>query len=58
MSKINKLFKQKLKIVNLGLSGFAKELKEQDIEVLHVDWRPPAGGNEKMIKLLNKLKNK
>ena len=58
MSQINGLFKQELKVINLGLGSFAKELKEQNVQVIQVDWKPPAGGNEKMIKLLNKLKDR
>ncbi|KAB3532092.1 fdrA domain protein [Alkaliphilus serpentinus] len=56
MNKINPLFKKELKVVNVGLKSFATDLKQQDIQVIHVDWRPPAGGNERMAKLLNKLK--
>ncbi len=26
-----------LKVVNIGLEGFAQELKQQDVEVVHVD---------------------
>lgn len=56
MNKINALFKKDLKIVNLGLKSFATDLKEQGVKVIHVDWRPPAGGNERMAKLLDKLR--
>ena len=58
MNRINELFKKELKVVNIGLDSFYKELKEKEVEVdvIHVNWRPPAGGNKKMIKLLDKLK--
>jgi len=56
VSKINELFQQELKVINMGLESFYNDLKKQNIEVTHVDWRPPAGGNKKMISLLNKLK--
>ncbi|MBN2259350.1 MAG: fdrA domain protein [Clostridiales bacterium] len=58
MSKINELFDQKISIVNIGLESFYKELKSQNVEAIQVDWRPPAGGNKKMISLLSKLKSK
>lgn len=58
MSKVNELFNQDLKVINMGLKSFADELKEQGVSVIHTDWRPPAGGNTKMINLLNKLKSK
>jgi FdrA protein len=35
---------QPLRIVNLGLEVFTVELEAQGAAVLHVDWRPPAGG--------------
>lgn len=56
MSKIDELFKQDLGIINMGLRSFAEDLKKQKVKVLHVDWRPPAGGNAKMMGLLNRLK--
>ena len=42
-------------VINLGLRKFAKSLDEQKIEVLHVDWSPPAGGDQEMIDLLDDL---
>jgi len=56
MNKINELFQQKLKIINMGLESFNKDLKKQHVKTIHVDWKPPARGNEKMISLLDKLK--
>ena len=41
--------------VNLGLREFAESLQEQDVEVLHVEWSPPAEGDQEMIDLLDKL---
>ncbi|MDX1438239.1 MAG: acyl-CoA synthetase FdrA, partial [Anaerolineales bacterium] len=32
--------------VNVGLESFYASLKEQGAEAIHVDWKPPAGGNE------------
>ncbi len=49
------LIGQPLKIVNLGLKSFAVELEQQGIDVLHVDWTPPAGGDPKLADLLSKL---
>lgn len=56
MTKINELFKQGLKIINMGLESFNEDLKKQNIKTIQVDWKPPARGNEKMISLLDKLK--
>jgi hypothetical protein len=46
---------QRIKVVNIGLELFAETLREQGVDVIHVDWRPPAGGDRKMTELLNKL---
>ena len=44
-----------LKVVNVGLDGFADELKSQGVEVVNVDWSPPAGGDPKLAALLSKM---
>ena len=44
-----------VKVVNVGLEGFVKDLRDFDIEVVHVDWSPPAGGDPEMAFLLAKL---
>lgn len=46
---------EKLKVVNIGISTFADDLRSQDVEVIHVDWKPPAGGDIEMLRLLQKL---
>jgi FdrA protein len=45
-----------LAAINVGLETFYESLKSQGAEVLHVDWRPPAGGNEKLMEILAKMK--
>ena len=42
--KINDLFGEPLNIVNLGLSSMAQSVREQGVQVVEVDWRPPAEG--------------
>lgn len=56
MSKVNELFKKELKVVNIGLESFYSDLKKQEVPVIHVNWRPAAGGNKKMASLLSRLK--
>ena len=56
MAKINELFQEKLKVINIGLESFNENLKKQNIKTVHVDWKPPARGNKKMLSLLDKLK--
>lgn len=40
----------------MGLESFYKDLKEQEVDVIQMNWRPRAGGNPKMINLLSRLK--
>jgi FdrA protein len=47
--------KRKLKVINLGIEIFADDLKRQSVEVVSVDWQPPAGGDEELLRLLEKL---
>ena len=51
-------FKQPLAGINVGLESFAESLADQDAQVVHVDWKPVAGGNEKLAGILERLKNK
>ncbi len=55
VKKINDLFKQDLVIVNMGLESFAENLRREEVRVLQMDWRPPAGGDKKLVSLLAKL---
>lgn len=41
--------------VNVGLETFADSLHEQEVEALHVDWRPPAGGDERLVEILDRI---
>jgi FdrA protein len=49
------ILKATLKVVNIGISTFADDLRSQGVEVIDVDWKPPAGGDAEMLKLLEKL---
>lgn len=42
--------------INVGLDSFTDSLRDQNAEVVHVDWRPPAGGDEKLANLLTRLR--
>ena len=54
-SKINELFDQELKVINIGLESFSENLKEEGVDVVQVDWSPPAGGDEEMASILDML---
>ena len=53
--KLGDLLDKPLKVINIGLEGFANELDDQSIDVIHVEWAPPAGGNLKLAYLLSRL---
>jgi len=50
-----KLLDQPLVVINVGLKDFAKNLETQGADVVQVDWVPPAGGDQEMVDLLDKL---
>ena len=58
MPERENLFGKKLKVINIGIETFAEDLKKQGVEVVSVDWRPPAGGDIEILKLLDKLEGK
>ena len=49
------LLEENLRVINIGLDRFAWELDQQGVEVINVDWSPPAGGDAKIGNLLSKL---
>lgn len=53
--KIDELLHGEIVAINIGPSVFAESLNEQGVEVVQVDWVPPAEGDAEMIDLLNKL---
>jgi hypothetical protein len=55
MSEKEKLFKKNLKVINIGIQMFADDLETQNVDVIHVDWQPPAGGDLDILKLLESL---
>lgn len=56
MAKANPL-NQPLRVINLGLHSFAVDLGEAGVEALHVDWRPPSGGDARLLALLASLQD-
>lgn len=45
-----------LAAVNVGLESFYDSIQAQGGTAVHVDWRPPAGGDEKLMAILGKMK--
>jgi FdrA protein len=49
-------FQSPFAAINVGLESFSDSLTTQEARVVQVEWRPPAGGNEKLMALLAKMK--
>lgn len=55
-TRLNELFEKELRIVSLGVDAFYLDMKQQGFSTIHVDWKPVAGGNEKLASMLSLLK--
>ena len=53
--KMNELLQRGPVAINLGLMDFASYLEIQGIEVIHVNWAPPAGGDPELMAILDEL---
>jgi FdrA protein len=51
------VLRQPVAAINVGLESFAESLMAQDTPVIHVDWRPPAGGDEKLMAILKRMRS-
>jgi FdrA protein len=54
-NKVDELLQHIPVIVNIGVQDFAASVQTQGTPVIHVDWSPPASGDEEMLALLDKL---
>ena len=52
MAEIGDLVGRELRVINVGLEGFAVVLESLGVPVLHVEWIPPAGGDPVQARLL------
>ncbi len=52
---VESLLRGPLKVINVGLEGFARELTDREVENVHVAWSPPAGGDPDLVALLARL---
>ncbi len=46
-----------VRVVNIGLAGFARDLAAKGADVVQVDWTPPAGGRPELLAALAALSN-
>ena len=49
------LFQGAIVAINVGVEDFGNALEQQGIQVVYVEWTPPAGGDQEMIDLLDQL---
>jgi FdrA protein len=42
--------------INVGLESFAASLVDQGAEAIHVDWQPPAGGDDRLMAILDRMR--
>lgn len=49
--------KKPLAAINVGLESFTANLKDQNAPVVQVEWKPPAGGNERLMNILSRMKS-
>ncbi len=54
-NKLDELLQHPPIVVNVGVQDFAQALAAQGTRVTHVEWSPPAGGDQEMMSLLDKL---
>jgi len=52
---LDRLLRDGPRAVNIGIQEFAETLRAQQAQVVHVSWSPPAGGDQEMLALLDKL---
>jgi FdrA protein len=52
------MLKKPMAAINVGLDSFAENLTDQGAPNIHVDWKPPAGGNERLMNILQRMKQK
>ena len=50
------LLKDKPKVVNIGLRSFAQNLQDCNVSCVQYEWVPACQGNERLQKLLSRMK--
>jgi hypothetical protein len=55
MTETDKLLQSEVRVINIGLQGFAHDLQIRKTAVIHVDWSPPEATDARITNLLSKL---
>ena len=53
MNGLNALFTQELVCINIGVEIFYAAILQQGRQCAQIEWKPPAGGDLELIKILN-----
>jgi FdrA protein len=56
--QIAALLRSEVRVVNIGLAGFAEEMRQAGVPVVQLDWAPPALADPRLRGLLAKLSSK
>ena len=54
-NKLEEFLQQDPVVINIGVYDFAESLRIQGVQVVHVNWSPPAGGDPELMELLDQL---
>ena len=52
---IDRLLSSPIQAINVGVEDFAENLESQEVEVVHISWTPPAGGDPEIIAILDQI---
>lgn len=55
MKRVEALFEGRLEVVNIGLECFHTAMQMQQVPCVQVEWKPPAGGDARVLEILEKL---
>ena len=55
--KMMSLISNNPSVINIGLKSFTEAVENSGAEVVQFNWRPVAGGDEKLMKVLQFLNN-
>lgn len=53
--KVDELFNSVPRVINIGVESFTDSITTYGGKTVQYDWRPLAGGNQKLIRILNEL---
>lgn len=58
MSNGKNILEENLQVINIGTPKFKEDLDLQNVDAVQFDWKPPAGGNPKLLDALDFLQDK